>query len=160
MKMAESAMEAAEKIGNQRKIRSLRWYSQTFLSLILLCLLFSCEARDICRDLFGYKVQEECVFAKKKVTWDSILIVGPYMYPEEVESYTSIKYDFPLQTDPNIIFIYMQDGRIKKRKCGTCRINIGSGFDTPGATGIIVIRRNDCIVVGKNKYGRLVLHRK
>ena len=128
-----------------------------FFAILILLVLNACCRGDICIQVFGDDVQNECMF-DEMVGWDSILLVAPHTYPDEVEKYTSIKYNFPLRADPNFTFIFMRGGEVYKRDCGACRnLNISSSFKV--ADGIMVIRRTDCIKLKRNDQGVLFLKR-
>jgi len=130
-------------------------HTHMFFAMLILLILTACCQEDICVQVFGDDVQNECMFGDM-VSWDSVLLVSPHTYPDEVEKYTSIKYDFPLRADPYFTFIFMRDGEIYKRDCGACRnLNISSSFKV--ADGIMVIRRTDCIKQMRNDQGVLFL---
>jgi hypothetical protein len=132
------------------------WILNAALIYSILCLI-SCEGKDICQSKFGKIQSGECIVISDFVE-DSILLVGPHIYPEEVEAYTGIEYSFRLQTDPNHLLLYMKSGKIVREERGRCSLFIlPSEKHMPD--GISVVRKGDCLILSNNQQGASFLRR-
>lgn len=115
-------------------------------------MLPSCR-KDVCIGLFGEDELPSCLSFESS-GWDSILIVGPYIYPDEVERYTGLSHDFDLQTDPYSTFIYMRKGEVLKEKTGSCSgLTLSTKFKV--ADGILVLKSSYCYDVKRTAQGAI-----
>lgn len=135
------AMEEKSKTMNRKYI----------LSIILVA--FTSCGSDVCIELFGENELPSCI-SFEGGHWDSILVVGPFIYPSDVEEYTDLNHSFDLQSDPYNVFIYMLGGKVIRERVGSCSgLTLSSKFKV--ADGILVLRSSHCFDISRTSQGAI-----
>lgn len=134
------------------------WLLTFFVLTVMVGCFISCDLPEICEQKFEINLTGDCIEVLGNYG-DSMLIIGPHIYPEEVQAFTGVSYDFSIETDPNRIILYMSNGKIVKEERGRCNIRLLIA-EKNVPDGISVIRQGDCLLANHNDQGAVYLVRR